>query len=79
VNILLAIVKGNFGNQKIPKLKHGPKLGFKLSFFPFDSHVLIVKTVNTKTKGAFTHPVSTCVFRIALQFPITYLGVAQSR
>jgi len=24
-------------------------------------------------KGAFTHPVSACIFRIALQFFITYL------
>jgi len=26
-----------------------------------------------KDKGAFTHPVSECIFRIALQFFITYL------
>ena len=25
-------------------------------------------------KGAFTHPVSTCVFHIALRFPRTYIG-----
>jgi len=30
-------------------------------------------------KAEFKHPVSTCVFCIALQFFITYLGFAQSR
>jgi len=30
-------------------------------------------------QAEFTHPVSACVFHIALQFFITYFGFAQSR
>ncbi len=29
------------------------------------------------TKAEFTHPVYACVYRIALQFFITYIGFAQ--
>ena len=30
------------------------------------------------TKGAFTHPVSACVYCIALHFPSTYIGLMMS-
>ena len=33
---------------------------------------------NTKAKGAFPHPVYICVYRTALRFFITYLGLLMS-
>jgi len=39
----------------------------------------IEKEKEKESKAEFTHPVSTCIYYIALRFLITYLGFAQSR